>query len=215
MQLNLPSKNAVALKLEVGIQLSDKIVSELVCCFPKERPTKNAKIKDQAKIFFFGEDYKVGNKKHYSRGFIWQYTPRDNKYHIIIEYTLEKPIWEDEPLQKIPTLSDLLKCLSKLEKEIKIDVLSNYVYSGKKYQNAIINLPLKLEREEFFNEIRGLRLTKTQDDNVLYSVIVDRPGNADIYCGVTFQYTGLFTTELPDNVFQHSAQIARRAINEI
>lgn len=215
MQLNLSKKNAVSLKLEVDLQLDESIVNNLGGCFSKKYHELMSKQKVKNTFYFFGDNYKAGNKKHYSRGLVWKYSAAGNKYHIEIEYSVGQSVWEIEPPKELPSLSELLKCLAQYNKEISTSVTSNHIFPGEKYQSAIVNLPLKLERDEPFNEIRGLRLSKTQDGNLMYSVIIDRPGNEDFYCGTTFQYTGKFSLELPENVIQYATQIAQRAINEI
>ncbi len=218
MKLNLKQLNATEVTFEVALPLSNAAIGKLNSCFA----TKTAKAKQSAKAsqnkppFVFGHDYKVNEQVHYERAVVF----KDDKVHvdgytIIISYTTGEPLFGLEyNKRQFKPIEELFDCLIGIDNKIALDVRAFFVYPDSKYTTAILNLPIKLEKNDYFDEIRGVRFTKTQDDKIAYSVIMDRPGNKDIFANLFFQYSGILNKDLPENIIKYSSEISRRVVSE-
>lgn len=218
MKLNLKQLNATEVTFEVALPLSNAAIGKLHSCFA----TKTAKAKQSTKAsqikppFVFGRDYKVDEQVHYERAVVF----KDDKVHIdgyriIISYSTNAPLFGIEYIKRqLKPIAELFNCLIGIDKKIALDVKAFFVYPESKYTTAILNLPIKLEKNDFFDEIRGVRFTKTQDDKIAYSVIMDRPGNKDIFANLFFQYVGTLNKDLPENIIKYSTEISRRVVSE-
>lgn len=208
MKLDLRAFNAIEISFDVSLALSKKIVDKLHSCFPKKKHKKDD-------ILFFGEDYVLHKKKLYERGLVFKVDKTADKYVIIISYSINQPLWDITYDKKdFQPLSVLLDCLSEIEKKITLNVAAGFLYADSKYATAQLTLPIRLENNEYFDEIRGVRFTKTQDNKIVYSVIMDRPENKDISTNIIFQYTGTFSKNLPENITKYATDISRKVINE-
>ena len=214
MRLDLHTSNALKLKLEVDIALPANIIGKLKACFPEKEETEK-KTKDKSLALFFGEDYSVNKRKHFSRGFVGKFDEsKKDIYTLAVEYSVSGPLWGMEYHKSLRPLSELFDCLSAYDKDLTFEVEAAFLYSNQKFKSALIELPIKLESQEFFDEIRGVRLSKTRDGNVIYTVINDRPDNKDTFNTVSFKYTSLCSRDLPEKVLKHADQISRRLISE-
>ena len=211
MELNLKTFNATEIIFEVTLPLSGTIVSKLQSCFIG----KNTKTNQKDSPFIFGRDYTIDKQNHYERAVVFKASKSGNKYAIIISYSLESPLYGllfDK--ERYKPMEKLFDCLTEIDKEIIFDVKAFFSYSDSKYTTTIVNLPIKLENNDYFDEIRGVRFTKSQDDKIAYSVTVDRPGNKNIFTNLFFQYVGKMDKELPKNIIKYSNEISRRVVNE-
>lgn len=213
MELNLKPFNATEITFEVTLPLSATGVAKLQSCFIDKKTKKE---QSKSLLFVFGRDYKVDEQVHYERAIIFKSGKTGNKYTIIISYSLQGPIF-GLPFneQQLVSMDKLFDCLNEIDKETILDVKAFFSYSDEKYTTiSSLHLPIKVDKNDTFDEIRGVRFTKTQDDKVIYSIVVDRPTNKNIFTNLFFQYVGRLDKELSKNIIKYSTEISRRFVNE-
>lgn len=211
MKLNLHKLNATEITFDATLSLSNTIIDKLNSCFP----FKKGKDKQVEYPLLFGQDYIVDNKKHYERGIVLKDNKTQDKYIISISYSTDVPLYgllfSKKNYKPIKVLFD---CLAEIDKKILLDVRAFFVYPDSKFYTALLSLPIKLENNDYFDEIRGIRFTKTQDSKIAYSVIMDRPGNKDIFINLLFKYTGVLNNDLTKNIIKYSTEISRSVVSE-
>lgn len=212
MKLDLAKMNATHLQFDVELLLPDGIVEKLIGCFPEEKKKTPNKERKSTPLFF-GEDYKASGKKHYARGVVIKEHGK-NKCSIVVGYSTLAPLFGFQYAESFRPISELLACLTNFDKDITFNVNAFFEYSPKKYKFSFLDLPISVESKDF-DEIRGIRFSKTQKGKVIYSVVMDSPMNKEIFNGVTFQYKGIFSNDLPEKVLKYADQISRRLIAEL
>jgi hypothetical protein len=106
----------------------------------------------------------------------------------------------------------LWKCLDETLKSPTWYCRASFEYPPTGY-DLKYRLPSPLDRPmEGFSEIRGIRLTRAVEGRTLYSLIVDRPGNEEIFCNLFFTMQKTKHQTLAEDAFRNAAEIMKLVI---
>lgn len=155
----------------------------------------------------FGTSYSRNKVRHSAFVAISGLNAPDEEQLIRISYSAPS-VWKPRPgLERVTTILSLLETYPE-ESELSCRVM--FLYDNKRY-DSLLKLPLALETPSGpeADEIRGLRLTRTRDDLVLYSLVIDRPENEDTQHALSFTYQGQLSQALPSQVVEEAAEISQ------
>jgi hypothetical protein len=106
----------------------------------------------------------------------------------------------------------LWKCLDDTLKFPTWHCRASFQYPPTGY-NLKYRLPATLDRTmEGFSEIRGIRLARAVEGRTLYSVIVDRPDNEDIFCTLFFTMQVKKHEALSEDAFRTATDIMKLVV---
>ena len=137
---------------------------------------------------------------------------RQTKGETIIDVTYddapEKPSKNKAELD----VEGLWKCLDATLKSPTWYCRASFEYPPTGY-DLKYRLPSPLDRPmEGFGEIRGIRLSRAVEGKTLYSVVVDRPGNENIFCTLFFTMQETKHQTLAEDAFRNAAEIMKLVV---
>ena len=205
MKLNLKSINAERISLDALIDIPVNILNKMLDLYPKKKFGKKT-------IFIlFGETYVVKKKRHYFAAFVVREDIKKSETHInIICGTEADPMLK--PAKDARPISDLMEILALIDFDVNFDVIATFEYSDNAYETSGIDLPIRFETSGSFDEIRGVRVTKLENENVSYTAIIDRPDNKDISHSIRFNYKTRLTGDFLNLALDYSKNISGRFV---
>ncbi len=137
---------------------------------------------------------------------------RSAKFGTVIDITCDNLPKKSGKLKPSLDVEKLWKCLEKASKLPTWHCKAFFEYPSSGY-DVKYRLPSPIDRPmEGFSEIRGVRLVRTIESKVLYSVILDRPDNTDIRCTVYFTIQKETFEALADDAFRKATEIVAFAV---
>jgi hypothetical protein len=208
MNLNLISNNSDRVNLDTIIDIPVDIYNNILNLYPKE------KFGEKYNYILFGGKYVIRKKIHYSAAIVWKDKKKDPKTAIKIIYkTKSDPLLSELAKDKeLKPISELLSILLPLNTDVNFDSAIDFLYSHTKFEPNIIELPIQFKDSSYFDEIRGVRVTKLEKDEQLYTVIIDRPDNKAISHSVRFNYKTKLKSDVLNLVFEYGKNISERFV---
>jgi len=110
----------------------------------------------------------------------------------------------------------MLNCLSKLEESFEFSCFVQFTYPTQTHR-ATLGFPVKYSEPRAlpFDIVRGYHVEKTENDAVIYEVIVDHPRDGNPFVVVIFTYEGRLSTDLPELVATEASRIAALFVQRI
>ncbi len=204
MELDLSKYNATSLEIKVNLQVGKSELSALNQCYPEHI------LKKVDDFIEFGSDKILKERNYSARGLVRKTASK--KFEIYLYY-VSVTLGKLSGLSKLQPLSKMLSCLANIKKNLTFEVTAQFGYPVKKFKSRIA-LPIKLADDEIFDEVRGMRLVKLADGKNLFTLIVDRPDNKNIYHVVVFSYVGNISDTLPKTIFDEAISISKRGLYE-
>ena len=164
-------------------------------------------------IAVFATSYKRSRTQHGIWSFVRELGSESGPHEVSFNYWLEP---EELPSSSLPDVLRLAQELEPLTDEIEWACHAIFRYAHETFAARWLELPMKVRERNMvaFDEIRGYRLVRTSDEDIAYSVIVDRPTNEDISHIVTFSFLSRLTPALPKVIFEHAVSISSTLIRE-
>lgn len=160
----------------------------------------------------FGTSYSRNRVRHAAFVAVSGLDVPEEKQFISISYFAP---WERRPAAGLEPISTILSLLETYPEESELTCRVIFMYDNSRYDSAI-RLPVALETPAGpeVDEIRGLRLTRTKDNLVVYSVVIDRPENEDTRHALSFTYQARFSSALPGRIVEEATEISREFVVE-
>jgi hypothetical protein len=112
-------------------------------------------------------------------------------------------------------LEKLWKCLDETLKLPTWYCRARFEYPPSGY-DLKYRLPSSLEKPiEGFSEIRGVRLARAFEGRTLYSVIVDRPDNENVFCNLFFTMQKTRAQSVAEDAFRNATEIVKLLVTEV
>lgn len=202
MKPDLASVNAVDLTFYVELPLNGQLVNEIHKVSPPDEDGDSG----------FIDSYAV--QRHGHRAIAWVISPAENKadFRISFNYIPER---HERLAKKVPKVGQLIDIVSNLQQEVKFNCSVTFQFSKRERTSPILLLPMRISRSAIipFDEVRGMRLVKLEDNKILYSVILDLTSEGILQQNIGFPYSANFSGTLADNILHEATDISRKFVS--
>lgn len=199
LRINLARWNCFSLRITTEATLT-KDVSELVGLDTKHRFTR------------FYEKYFRSNTLHSILLRFVRREKQENQYGIRLVYETE----ETEQVSPIPRItsktlkpSEVFLNLCHMEDSLLFRCDCLFFYNRKKDEEMYFPLPIKLDHE-LFDEVRGIRFVKLQNDKILWENSLDLVETDLMVHRIKFVHEGKCSTDLPRKLLKQAKVISRK-----
>lgn len=202
--LNLAEVNCTALSIITHIKLSPEIADKVL---NDSFVVKRGKVPFQA---IYGLIYMVDDKPHAIRARIRRI--RKKYYHLEFEYMQEK--WPKPPkVYKSPEI--LANTIAQESQKAVIVCNAYFVYDKNGGWESTIDVPIPLEKqegeEELFTHIEAYKLSRREQNEIKYSIKIERNKNGDIEHSVCIRdlLKGTLSENVAENLLERSVKISK------
>lgn len=181
--------------------------------FPADEPTRESLVSACGSEFLKRRGNAEGRYSVQGRTYrVKASVNRSAKYGSVIDILYDDAPEKSGKLKLSLDVEKLWKCLEKTSKLPTWHCMGIFEYPPSGY-NLKYGLPSAIDRPmDGFSEIRGVRLVRTVESKVLYSVILDRPDNTEITCSLFFTMQKAKLESLADDAFRKAREIIGLAI---
>lgn len=167
----------------------------------------------QAGRAIFGTSYRRSRTDHVAWGSVEGLSDESGPHKVIFSYSFAA---EEVPSPLLPHILKLTQQLEGLPNEIEFACHAVLLYPHEIFASRWVALPGEISKRNIvpFDEIRGYRLTRVTDGDIVYSVLIDRPTNEDMLHSVTFSFLSRLTSALPGEIFKYAVSISSDFIRE-
>lgn len=154
------------------------------------------------------ENYSRGRVPHQAYGWFVAGRGRKAAHTLHLVYDLAPA-----PFPGARGVRDLFQALGELDLRSEVRCEARFRYPDDAW-SSIVALPWKLLQEGVlpFDEFRGFRAVKLQGDELLYTIIVDRPTNSAIAHFLSFSNVARLDSETPGALLEQATRISRRLV---
>lgn len=203
MKPDLASVSAVDLTFYVELPLNDQLVNDIQRVSPPDEDGDSG----------FIDSYAV--QRHGHRAIAWVISPAENKtdFRISFNYSLEK---YERLAKKLPKVEQLIDIFSNLQQEVTFNCSVSFRFGKRERMSPMFLLPMRISRSATipFDEVRGMRLVKLEDNKILYSVILDLTSEGTLQQNIGFPYLRNFSRTLADDILHNATDISRKFITK-
>jgi hypothetical protein len=203
MKPDLVSVNVVNLTFYVELPLSDQLVNDIHEASPPDEDGDSG----------FFDSYAV--QRHGHGAIAWVISPATNEseFRISFNYALAKA--ERLP-KKLPKVEQLIDVLSNIRQEATFNCSVTFQFGKREPASSVVVLPIRISRSATipFDEVRGIRLVKLEDNKILYSVILDLTSEGALHQNIGFSHSANFSRTLVDDILHKATDISRKFITK-
>lgn len=198
VRINLTRSNCFSLRITTEATLT-KDVLELIGLDPKR------------KFIRFYEQYSRSNVQHYMLLRFVRREKQEDQYGIRLLYETE----ETEGAIPIPRASsktlkpsEIFLNLCNMKESFLFHCYCSFLYSREDEEKYFL-LPIKLDHE-LFDEVRGIRFVKLQNDKILWENSLDLVETDLMVHRIKFVHEGKCSTDLPRKLLKQAKVISRK-----
>lgn len=167
----------------------------------------------QAGRTMFGTPYRRSHTHHFAWGSVERLGDESGPHEVVFSYWAAP---EEVPSVSLPHIVELIQQLEELPDETKFACHAEFKYPHETFASRWLALPGEVRKRDIvpFDEIRGYRLTRVSNGDIVYSIIVDRPTNEDIMHSITFSFLSRPASTLPSEIFKYAVSISSDFVRE-
>jgi len=152
--------------------------------------------------------YSVAGRAYSVKLAIQRHVKGETTIDVVFRNAPEKP----PKLKPELEIEKLWKCLDETAKRPTWRCRAFFVYPPEGFELKY-RLPAALDsRMEGFSEIRGVRLVRLVEQKAVYSMIVDRPENEEVYCTLSFSMQITEHQTLAKEAFRNASEIVKLVV---
>jgi hypothetical protein len=199
VRINLARSNCVSLRITTEATLT-KDTLELIGLDPKR------------KFIRFYEQYSRSNVQHYMQLRFVQREKQEDQYGIRLLYETEEtggviPIPRASSKKTLKP-SEVFLSLCSMKDSFLFHCYCSFLYSREDKEEYFL-LPIKVDYE-LFDEVRGIRFVKLQDDKILWENSLDLFETDLMIHRIKFVHEGKCSTDLPQKLLKQAKVISRK-----
>lgn len=190
--------------LKLSLALAEKIVGE-------SHGHKRGGVPYSA---LYGTVYTINKVPHVVRAYMRRI--QEGYYHVEFRYLTEK--WPKPP-KSVKSAEKLAMLLNEEAQECLLECDARFIYEQKNGWNSVIEIPIAVPQKEGgqrFTHIEAIRLSKREQDDIQYSVEIQRTRSGDVSHWVKFRELskGSIEKEAPQRILERCSGLSKSLVRQ-